>query len=104
MFISSQTPIAKRLSHTKCHNSSLNVKTNMDPIFEHLVLDSARGRVKCVIKQLEKPQEALEKLLYTCFKCGTNNVFSIAKQVRSVDEGTFVLNKSRDCHNKWRDG
>ena len=54
----------------------------MDPIFEHLVADSARERVKCVIRQLEKPQEIFEKLLYTCFKCGGNNVFSIAKQVR----------------------
>ena len=54
----------------------------MDPIFEHLVVDSARERVKCVIRQLEKSQEIFEKLLHTCFKCGGNNVFSIAKQVR----------------------
>ena len=41
----------------------------MDPIFEHPVFDSAREGVKCVIKQFEKPQEALENSLYTCFKC-----------------------------------
>ena len=76
----------------------------MDPIFEHPVFDSTRKRVKCVIKELEKPQEALEKLLCTCFKSGSNNVFSIAKQVRSADEGTSVFNECRDCHNKWRDG
>ena len=35
----------------------------MDPIFEHPVFDSTRKRVKCVIKELEKPQEALEKSL-----------------------------------------
>ena len=80
------------------------VKTYRDPIFEHPVFDSTRERVKCVIKQYEKPQEALEKSLYTCFKCGSSNIFSIAKQVRSADEGTSGFNKCRDCHNKWRYG
>ena len=68
----------------------------MGPISEHPVFDSARERVKCVIKQLEKPQETFENSLYTCFNCGSNNVFSIANQVSSADE--FC-----DCHNKWRD-
>ena len=36
--------------------------------------------VKCVIKQLEKPQEVLEDLLYTYFKCGDIKMFFIAKQ------------------------
>ena len=40
----------------------------MDPIFEHPVFDSARERVKCVIRQLVKPEETFEKSLYTCFK------------------------------------
>ena len=75
----------------------------MDPIFEHPVFDSAQERVKCVIKQLEKLQEAPENSLYTCFKCGSNKIFSVAKQVRSADEGTSVFSESRDCHNKWRD-
>ena len=71
----------------------------MDPIFEHAVFDSAKERVKCVIKQLEKPQEAPENLLYTCLKYEDNNVFFIAKQVRFADEGTSVFNECRDCHN-----
>ena len=75
----------------------------MDPIFEHHVFDSAREKVERVIRQLEKSQEALENLLYTCFKCGSNKIFSIAKQVRSADEGTTVFNNCRDCHNKWSD-
>ena len=79
------------------------VGTNMDLIFEHPDFDSARERVKCVIKQLEKRQEAPENSFYTCFKCGDNNIFSIAKQVRSADEGTSVFNECPDCHNKWRD-
>ena len=79
------------------------VKTNMDPIFEHPVFDSAREKLKRVIRQFKKPQEALENSLYTCFKCGSNKVFSIAKQVRSVDQGTAVFNECRDGHNKWRD-
>ena len=76
----------------------------MDPIFEHTVFNSARERVKCVMKQLEKPQETFEGSLYTCFKCGSNKIFFIAKQVRSADEGTSIFNECRDCYNKWRDG
>ena len=76
----------------------------MDPIFEHPVFDSSMEKVKRVIRHFEKPQEKFENSLYTCFKCGSNNVFSIAKQVRSADEGTSAFNKCRDCHNKWRDG
>ena len=75
----------------------------MIPIFEHPVFDSAREKVKRVMRQLEKSQEALENPLYTCFKCGRNNIFSVAKQVRSADEGTSVFNECRDCHNEWMD-
>ena len=57
--------------------------------------------MKRFIRHLEKSREALENSLYTCFKCGSNNVISVAKQVRSADE---VFNECRDCHNKWRDG
>ena len=47
----------------------------MDPIFEHPVFDSARDKMKRFIRQLEKSQEAFENSLYTCFKCGSNNIF-----------------------------
>ena len=70
----------------------------MDPIF-----DSARENIKRVIRQLEKPREALENSLYTCFKCGSNKIFFIAKQVRPADEGMTVFNECRGGHNKWRD-
>ena len=76
----------------------------MDPIFEHPVFDLAREKMKLFIRQLEKSQEAFENSLYICFKCGSNNIFSVSKQVRSTDERTFVFNECRDCHNKWRDG
>ena len=59
--------------------------------------------MKRVIRQFEKPQEVLENSLYTCFKCGGNKIFSIAKRVRSADEGMTVFKECRDCHNKWRD-
>ena len=72
----------------------------MDPIFEHPVFDSAREKVKRLIRQLEKPHEALQTSLYTYFKCGSNKIFSIAKQVRSADEGMTAFNESPDCHNK----
>ena len=72
----------------------------MNPIFENLVFDSAREKMKRFIRQLEKSQKALANSLYTCFKYGSNNVFSVAKQVRSADEGTSVFNECRDCHNK----
>ena len=76
----------------------------MDSIFEHPVLDSAREKLKRVIRQPERPQEALENSLYTGFKCGSNKIFSIAKQVRSGDERMTIFNECRGCHNKWRDG
>ena len=78
-------------------------KRKMDPIFQHPVFDSAREKMKR-IRQLEKSQETFENSLYTCFKYGSNDAFSIAKQVRSADEVTSVLNECRDCSNKWRDG
>ena len=49
--------------------------------------------MKRFIRHLEKSEKVLEKLLYTCFKYGSNNVFSVAKQVRSADEGTSVFNE-----------
>ena len=76
----------------------------MDLIFEHPAFDSAREKTKHFIRHLEKSQEPLEKSLYICFKFGSNNIFSVAKQVRSTDEGTSVFNECHDCHNKWRDG
>ena len=76
----------------------------MDPIFEHPVFDSTREKTKRFIRQFEKSQEAFENTLYTCFKCGSNNIFSIAKQVRSADKGTSVFKECHECHNKWRDG
>ena len=71
----------------------------MDPIFEHPIFDSAREKMKRFIRQIEKSQEAFENSLYSCFKCGINNIFSVTKQVRSADEGASVFNKCRDCHN-----
>ena len=75
----------------------------MDLIFEHPAFDLAREKMKNFIRLLEKSQDPLENSTYTCFKCGSNNIFSVAKQVRSADEGTSVFNECRDCHNKWRD-
>ena len=68
---------------------------------EHPVFDSARDKMKRFIRPLEKSQKITRKnSLYTCFKCGSNNIFSVAKQVRSADEGTSVFNECGDCHNK----
>ena len=72
----------------------------MDPIFEHPVFYLTREKIKRFKRQLEKSQETFENSLYTRFKYGRNNVFSIAKQVRSANEGTSVFKDCRDCHNK----
>ena len=69
------------------------VKRKMNPIFEHPVFDSAREKVKRFIRQLEKPKETFENLLYACLKCASNNFFSITKQARSADEGRPVFNE-----------
>ena len=71
--------------------------------FDHPVFDSAKEKVKRYIEQLQK-QQTRSVSIYTCFKCGSNDIKSISKQVRSADEGTTVFNKCRECHNKWRDG
>ena len=76
----------------------------MDPIFEHPIFDAAREKMKRFIRQLEKSQETFENSFCTCFKCGSNNIFSVTKQVISADEGKSIFNECRDCHNKWRDG
>ena len=71
---------------------------------DHPIFDSVREKVKRAMEHLEKLQETLENSLYTCFKCGSNNVFSVAKQVMSAEERTSVFNKYCECYNKWRDG
>ena len=60
--------------------------------------------MKHFIRRLEKSQKPLENSLYICFKCGSNDIFSVAKQVRSADKETSVFNECRHCHKKWRDG
>ena len=74
----------------------------MNSVFEHPVFDSIREKLKRVIRQLEKPQKVLENWLYTCFKCESNKIFSIAKQVMSTDEGLTIINDCRGCQNKWK--
>ena len=76
----------------------------MDPNFEHPVFDSAKEKFQRAMEQLNKKQETFDNWLYSCFKCGSNNVLSVAKQVRPADEGTSVFNKCLLCHNKWRAG
>ena len=68
----------------------------MEPIFKHPVFDSVREKMTHFIRQLKKPQKTFENSFHTCFKWGHNKVFSTAKQVRSADEGTSVLNEFRD--------
>ena len=92
------------MSGQRYKEKKLKKKKKKDPIFEHPVFDSGRENMKRFIRQLEKSQETLENSLYTCFKCGSNNIFSIGKQVRSADEGISVFCECHDCHNKWRDG
>ena len=80
----------------------------MDLVFKHPAFDSAREKVKRAMEQLEKSQETLENSLYTCFKCESNNVLSIAKHVRSAHEGrehlystnaaNFTINRGMDDH------
>ena len=72
--------------------------------FDHPVFDSAREKFRRYMEQLQKSQETFDNPLYSCFKCGSSNVLSILKQVRSADEGTSVFNQCLICHNKWRDG
>ena len=76
----------------------------MYSIFDHLVFDSAKKKGEMCNKSTWKTTRKIWKLVVRCFKCGSNNVFSIANQVRSADEGTSAFNECREFHNKWWDG
>ena len=79
--------------------------TIQSDVFQNPIFDSARARVAAVFELMTKPSPvSSEQLLYTCHKCGSKNVTSLAKQVRSCDEGTSVFNNCNNCGNKWRDG
>lgn len=41
--------------------------------------------------------------IYTCGKCKSSKVVSIAKQVRSSDEGMSVFCTCVNCNNSWRE-
>ena len=75
-----------------------------DNVFSHPIFDSARAQVAAMFEFMMKPKILSEQSLYTCHKCGSKNVTSIDKQVRSCDEGTSVFNSCNNCGNKWRDG
>ena len=76
----------------------------MDPIFEHPAFDLAKEKMKHFIRHFEKSQEDLENLLYTCFKCGSNNIFSVAKQVRSAErERLYLMSVVIVTINGWMD-
>lgn len=73
--------------------------------FSSPVFNSARERVSEAFRQMIKPPaSAVEQDLYVCYKCGSKNILSVAKQVRSCDEGTSVFNSCNSCGNRWRDG
>ena len=41
--------------------------------------------------------------IYQCRKCGSGNVLSFNKQIRSSDEGTTVFCTCVKCNTKWRE-
>ena len=52
------------------------VETSMDPSFEQPVFNTVRKKMKRVIRQLEKPQEALETWeQQDIFRCKTAQIF-----------------------------
>ena len=82
----------------------MNEKIKKKYDFSNKVFDHARLKRDYVFQQMSKPMAAaIEQTLYTCYRCGGKDILSIAKQVRSCDEGTSVFNKCNHCHNKWID-
>ena len=75
----------------------------MDPICEHPFFDSGKEKVKRAMEHLKKPKEIFDNSLHSCFKCGSNNVFSVAKQVRSADEETSVFNECATVNGEMDD-
>ena len=89
----------------KMNDAALNGDIDMvrDP-FDNPVFASARARQEAALRQLATKVVRAEQSLYTCHKCGSKDIQSVSKQVRSCDEGTSVFNTCFGCKNKWRDG
>ena len=51
------------------------VKRTIDPVFENLVFDSAREKMKRMIRHLEELQESLENSVYTVSNVGATRYF-----------------------------
>ena len=79
------------------------MKEYNDP-FDNKVFDAARVAAKVAFELMKMHVPTSEQTLYMCHKCGSKNISSVARQVRSADEGTSVFNSCRDCGKKRRDG
>ena len=76
----------------------------MDQDFFNPIFDEAREKTKKMFNMMSTPIISHQQSLYSCHKCGSQDILSLSKQVRSCDEGTSVFNRCNKCQNKWRDG
>lgn len=51
---------------------------------------------------INKPAEVVDGVIQ-CKKCGSNKTRTMARQVRSGDEGTSVFCVCTQCNSKWRE-
>lgn len=62
--------------------------------------DSVRSKIIEHDEYLVKPFDVVEGVAQ-CGKCGSKKTWSIAKQMRSGDEGTSTISRCVECGNHW---
>lgn len=62
--------------------------------------DSIRSKIIEHDEYLVKPFDVVEGVAQ-CGKCGSKKTWSIAKQMRSGDEGTSTISRCVECGNHW---
>jgi len=62
--------------------------------------DSVRSKIVEHDEYLVKPFDVVEGVAQ-CGKCGSKKTWSIAKQMRSGDEGTSTISRCVECGNHW---
>jgi DNA-directed RNA polymerase subunit M/transcription elongation factor TFIIS len=62
--------------------------------------DSVRSKIVEHDEYLVKPFDVVEGVAQ-CGKCGSKKTWSVAKQMRSGDEGTSTISRCVECGNHW---
>jgi DNA-directed RNA polymerase subunit M/transcription elongation factor TFIIS len=68
--------------------------------WDSTIYESISSKIKEHDEYLVKPFEVVEGVAQ-CGKCGSKKTWSIAKQMRSGDEGTSTISRCVECGHHW---